>query len=181
MAWPLILYAVGSAVQMIGQAQANAAQADAEARNAEFLREQERQQQAATRREMRIQERESALTRGLQIGAYASGNIDVGSGSAVAFLAEQEASSIEERAAIRTEGDLRSKLARLRAEDAQGTADTLRSSQFRDSQFLGSGLQAFGNMYSMFSSGGGASKNVRIGKPKSFAGNYKGAGNSGVA
>jgi len=177
MAWPMVLMAAGSMIQMFGQAQANAAQSAAEARNAQFLREQAAQQEAATRREMKLQERDQDRLRGAQIGAYASGNVDIGSGSALSFLAEQEAFAIEERAAIRTDGDLRTKLALLRAEDSQSTSDTLGSFQYNVTQGLGTFLSNAGSMYKAGGGGGG----INVGKPKKFAGNYGGAGNGGVA
>lgn len=134
MALPAVLIAAQMGLQLYGQYRANQEQAAAEARNAAFLREQANFAERATQREMKLQEIQSKRLRGEQVVGFAQGGVDVGSGSALDFLVDQEASAIEERAAIRSEGDMRVRLASLRADAAQFTADTLSSGSYNTMQ-----------------------------------------------
>lgn len=132
--WPLVLMGVQMGLQMYGQAQANAAQADAEAKNAWYYRQQAAFAESSTQRELRIQERQQKRLRGEQVVGFASSGVDVGSGSALDFLVDQESDAIEERAAIRSEGDMRVQLALYRGEAADATTRTLRSSSYNNTQ-----------------------------------------------
>lgn len=150
MAWPVVLFAAGAALNMYGQYQANKDQSEAEARNAAFLREQQALEKKAKERELRLQSREQDMIRGEQIGAFASANISLSSGSAIDFLVDQEMQGIEERYAIHAQGDLRYKLAGLRAEDSERTSQRLGSFEHNFIQGLGTGLSAFGTGYGLF-------------------------------
>lgn len=149
---PAVLIAAQMGLQLYGQYRANQDQAAAEARNAAFLREQAAFAEATTQREMRLQERQSKLLRGEQTVGFAAGGVDVGSGSALDFLVDQESQAIAERAAIRSEGDMRVRLASLRADASQTTADTLRSGDYNNLQ-AGATILGGAKDYALYDSG----------------------------
>lgn len=162
--WPLIIMGAQMGLQMYGQQQANRQQAEAEARNAEYYKKQAQFAEQSTQREMRLQERQQARLRGEQIVGFTEGNVDVGSGTALDFLVEQESYSIQERAAIRSEGDMRVELALLRGESAQTTSNTLNSSQYNNTQAAGTILSGASNVMSYGASSGKSSG--KVAKPK---------------
>jgi len=134
---------------MYGQWRANQDQADAEAANAAFLREQAAFFAEAGRREELLQDRESKRLFGNQVSAYAAAGVDIGSGSALAVLAESRANAVEETAAIQKETDLRVRLALLRAQQADSTAKNLRSFKNNALQLGGTALGGAANIISM--------------------------------
>lgn len=127
MAWPLVLMGAGIALQTYGQMKSNQDQSIAEARNAEYYRDQARFAQEAGDREEMLATRQAKQFLGSQVTALAANGIDVGSASAVDLLADTQIQAIQERAAIRAETAFRVNLANLRAADSQATSDALGS------------------------------------------------------
>lgn len=158
MAWPLALIAAGTALQVYGNYRANMDQADAEAKNANFYREQAHNFELATQRELKIHQRESNMLFGRQVGAYASAGVKLSSGSALDVLMYSRKSAIEEDYAIQREGDSRVRLAMLRAEQADQTAASLRDPMNNAMQAAGPILSAAGNY-----TGNGTSSKAKTG------------------
>lgn len=124
MAWPLVLFAVTQAVSTYGKYQADQAQAEAEAKNASYYREQAGFIQLATERESALFKKKAARLQGDQVGAVAKGGIAL-SGDMLQQLAGERAESILEDNAIRADGSFKARLARLRANQADETARSL--------------------------------------------------------
>ena len=122
---PLILMAAGTGLQMFSQWMANIDQAKAEYENAKFYKEQGDVARSQMYRDMDIADREYEYRKGATIGAEASGGVDVGSGSAINNIAAVAAAKVKELSAIKLQGELNMKLARLRGARSQSTADTL--------------------------------------------------------
>ena len=149
--WQAVVIGASAAMSIYGQYKANQAQADAEEQNAAFLREQAKFFQRAGDREERIHEQQSKHLFGEQVGAYARGGVDIGSGSALAVLAGSKANAMEEAGAIRSETELRTRLALLRAQQADETAAQLRDPMNNFLQGAGTALGASGNIAALSS------------------------------
>lgn len=122
MAAPLI--ASATALQVIGQAEANRRQAELERLNAQFLTEQAEFSNLSTAREESIFEDQLSELQGQQIGAFAKAGVDL-SGSALNKIIQTTSKGIEELRAIQASGALNTRLASLRASSAFQTANTL--------------------------------------------------------
>lgn len=126
MAWPAILMGAGIALNVIGNYRSNMEKADAEAANAVFYREQAQFAKETGERAEKVSERQYAKLYGEQVGAFAAAGVDIGSGTALDFLAESRVVQMEEQAAIRKESSMNVRLASLRAEAALRSAEALR-------------------------------------------------------
>lgn len=126
MAWPLALMGAGIALNVIGNYRQNMDRADAEAANASFYREQAQFAKETGERTERVSERQYKKLYGEQVGAFAAAGVDIGSGTALDFLAESRVIQMEERAAIRKEASMNVRLATLRADAAMSAAESYR-------------------------------------------------------
>jgi peptidyl-tRNA hydrolase len=124
MAIGAVLMGAGLALDAYGNAKANKAQAAAEERNAQFLRRQAHFNQQSGERQLLLFDRESAILHGDQLSAFAKAGIDTA--SSARFMALEMGFRQEERIAIKDEFRLDVDLARLRAEDSQRAANSLR-------------------------------------------------------
>jgi hypothetical protein len=118
--------AAGIAMNVYGQLKSNADKASAEAANASFYREQAAFAQEAGDRAAAIADRKNKRVLGEEVGAFAKGNVDIGSGSALDVLAEQRTIAIEEQFAIKREADMNVRLANLRANASMDAANAYR-------------------------------------------------------
>lgn len=124
MSVPLLV--AGTALQMLGNYQANLAQAEAEFRNAQFYNDQAMFVKEAETRELAIASREYTYKMGAQISAAAKGGADVGSGSIALGVANTAVLRAQELAAIKRKADLDFKLARGRSAASLATSDRLK-------------------------------------------------------
>jgi len=124
MAAGLALFAVGTALSVFGQIQANRAQAEAEEQNALWLDEQAKFAQAASNREQDIFARESELQIGEQIAGLGASGFEI-SGTAIDILNDSFRAASEEMAAIRLQGKMQVEEAALKAHAARANADRL--------------------------------------------------------
>ncbi len=129
MAIPFVLMAAGTALQVAGQYQANMAQAKAELQNADYYRAQADFVRQAQFRQADITAREYTARKGLQVSAYAKGNVDL-SGSAATVVAATLAEQVEELTAIKQKGELDYKLAIMRSRQSTQQAETLSSFEY---------------------------------------------------
>lgn len=143
----VVLMGAGMALQMYGQYQANKAQADAEAKNAEFFRMEGKHAEAAARREESIYRQESEEAIGMQTTTFAKAGVDI-SGSPLMVLAQARSTQMDEISAIKNEGALRARLAYARGEQAQSEADVLRSAKYNLLQMGGTFLTGSGRILS---------------------------------
>ena len=111
---PLALMAGGTALQIAGQYRANLAKARAAKANAAWYDEQAEFAAESMRRSLRLTEARYAQAFGAQSSAYAASGVDVGSGSALNVLAGTLTDMYAELDAVRKQGELNIKLARLR-------------------------------------------------------------------
>lgn len=126
---PVSLMAAGTVMSMVGQYQANMAQAKAERQNAiMFQRQAEFALSAQFRQEDIARNRYSQMV-GAQVSAYARGGVDI-SGSAAGTVVRTLASQMEELYAIKQKGSLEYALASARGAQSSSTADTLGSFQY---------------------------------------------------
>ncbi len=144
--WPVMLMAAGTVMSAYGNYKSNLAQADAEGKNAEYYREQAKMAAAAGAREESIFKRKSNIMFGNQVGAFAKGNVDLGSGSALDFLAESKVQTLNEISAIRTQTDARINLAMLRAGASEAHANSLRDPTNNFLQMGGTLLSGMGSI-----------------------------------
>lgn len=140
--WQAIALGAGIAMQGLGKMKANADQADAEEKNAAFYREQADFAAKAGERQRMIFDRESVILFGEQASAFAKAGIDT-SGSGY-FLAQQNLFRAQESNAIQEETDMNVRLATLRAEQADATADALNSQGFLET-IAGPALMGLGS------------------------------------
>lgn len=143
MGWPLAIAAGVGVLRAYGQYRANIDQAAAEDENAKFFREQERFAELSSEREEAIFSRQADQLFGNQASAIASSGFEF-SGTNMQIMAETKQRVSEEKAAIRMEGNMRTRLARLRAESTQRGADALRDSQNNTMQAVGTILGSAG-------------------------------------
>lgn len=122
---PLALMAVGTALQIFGNLQANYNQALAEEKNAEYYREQAEFVKESMFRESQLASDAYESVKGRQVSAIAKGGADL-SGSAAAIVADTIAKKGEELAAIKRKGELDWKLATLRQRNSENAARELR-------------------------------------------------------
>ncbi len=122
---PLVLMAVGTALQVAGGYKANLDQAEAELRNEAFYKKQATLSTAAAFREMHIAGVRYTATKGAQLSAYAKGGVDI-SGSAAEVIASTLADKVDEIESIRLKGTMDYTLAMSRARLSGSTAASLR-------------------------------------------------------
>ena len=130
MAIPLALMAAGTAMQVIGNWQANMDQASAEAANAKFYEEQATFARDAMFRQLDIANSEYTAKIGAQVTGYARNSVDMSSGSVTNNIAGSLAKQTAELVAIRRKGAMEVSLARLRGTQAMDTAKTLSSTSY---------------------------------------------------
>lgn len=110
---PLILMAAGTAMSIAGQISSNYAQAAEELENQKYYDQQAKYARDSMLRAEALAESDYTTKLGMQIGAYASGNVDV-SGSAAITVGGTIKQAMDEIWAIKQKGDLEFKLARSR-------------------------------------------------------------------
>jgi hypothetical protein len=120
----LALLGGGLVLKSYGEFKANMDQADSEAQNASFYREQAEFSRLAGIRQREIFERETAQLEGEQRTGFAKGGVD--STSTVDFFSAQTYTWQQESLAIKRESDMNVRLAMLRADNAHQTAERLR-------------------------------------------------------
>ncbi len=125
MAVPMLLMAAGTAMQVFGNMSANAAQAEAELKNARYFGEQAEFVKESMFREGVMAAQKYEAAKGRQISAVFKGGADL-SGSAAGIVAETIARKSEELVAIKKKGELDYKLAKLRQRQAEETASSLK-------------------------------------------------------
>ena len=144
--------AVGTVIKSFGQIKANNDQAAAERQNAAYYREQADFARKAGDRKRTIFDRESTVVYGDQVAGFAKAGVDTTNSSF--FLAQQVLYRQTESFAIKQESDFNVRLAMLRAEQAESTANAL-------SDPLNNALMIGGNVLSLagnfMPAGGGAS------------------------
>lgn len=156
MAIPLILMAAGTALQVIGQYQANMDQAQAELQNAQFYQRQADFAKQAEYRAASLANREYSYRKGAQISAYAKGGVDL-SGSASSVVAETAAQKIEELNAIKLKGNLEYSLAHQRSLQSSDKAAMLQD-------FTYNAMQAGGTILTNLAKASDNNPNSGVGK-----------------
>jgi hypothetical protein len=139
------LMGLGIAMQGYGRVKANLDQAMEEEMNAGFYREQAEFSRKAGDRQKDIFDRESEVLYGEQLSAFAKAGVDTSSNSL--FMAKTMLFRDQESNAIKEEADFRTRLAMLRADQAQRTADSLSDPFNNAMQVFGMGLNAAGSQY----------------------------------
>lgn len=119
------LLGAGTILKSYGTLLADASQADAEEKNASFYREQAAFAKSAGERQRAIFDDQSLELQGAQASAFAKGGS--GTQNQSLFVAKQALSRQQESAAIKQEADMNTRLAMLRADQAQSHADDLNS------------------------------------------------------
>lgn len=122
--WALAIMGAGMFMNAMGKQQADAAQADAERQNASYFREQANFIEEAGRRELELFNRKATKTFGDTIGTYSSSGVAL-TGSVLETLAGERSKAIFESNAIQKETEFKARLARLRADQADDTANSL--------------------------------------------------------
>lgn len=115
----------GALLNVMGQRKADSAQADSELLNADFFDKQADLSEFETARELDIFSREAGAVIGSAQSALARSGVSF-SGSSVAAIAQGKLQARKEEGAIIEAGKLKVELARLRANNARETADSLR-------------------------------------------------------
>lgn len=136
---PAALMAAGTALSVMGQYQANLAQAKAELRNSAWYREQAAFAFQAGIREAEIAKSRYTATKGAQVSAYARGNVDI-SGSAAGVIADTVAKMHAELRAIDLKTRMEYSLASQRARASEETANLLSDPIFNLTQAGGTAL-----------------------------------------
>lgn len=146
--------AVGTIIKSFGQIKANNDQAAAERANAAYYREQADFAKKAGDRKRTIFDRESTVIYGDQVSGFAKAGVDTANSSF--FLAQQMLYRQTESFAIKQEADANVRLAMLRAEQSESTANAL-------SDPLNNALMIGGNVLSLagnFIPAGGGGKTL---------------------
>ena len=130
---PLILMAAGTALQISGQLGANAAQAAAEKKNAQFYEEQAQFARLSAQRAESLSEVDWTTRYGAQVSAYAGGGVDL-SGSAGLTVGGTLKMAVDDLFAIKKKGEMDMKLARLRGGQSAERANTLGSTEYNATQ-----------------------------------------------
>jgi hypothetical protein len=135
----LALLGGGLLIKSYGQFRANMAQADAEAANASFYREQAEFAAKAGERAVLIHDRESVVLYGEQASGFAKAGVS--SSNSSLFMAKEMLFRQEESAAIKAETDMNVRLAMLRADQSEREADSLRDPLTNALQFGSNAFQ----------------------------------------
>lgn len=125
----------GLVMGAMGSVKADFAQARSEMQNAAFYREQANLARISGERQRLIFDRESVILFGEQRTAFAKAGVDSSSNSL--FLAQQAFYRVQEGEAITIEKEFNVRLANLRADQSEATANSLRDN---------AGLKAAGGM-----------------------------------
>jgi hypothetical protein len=133
----------GTGLNMLGNYQANLAQAGAEERNARYLIDEADFIRDTAKREEMLLRSDREQVKGAQAAAYGASGFSL-AGSALQVIADTDYKTQIEANAIRREGRLKEYLARARAADAMSTARTLRSDDYNIKQALGTILNTGG-------------------------------------
>jgi hypothetical protein len=141
---PAIFMGVGLGLQAYGMFRANNAQAAAEEANAGFFREQADFAREAGDRQRKIFNHESDYLFGDQMSAFAKAGVDTGSSSY--FMSQQVLFRQEESYAIKKEADMNVRLAMLRADQSQQTANSLRNPVNTLLPIMGEGASMAGSL-----------------------------------
>lgn len=123
----------GTALSILGNYQANKAQAAAERQNAQFLREQMEFYQRTADRDVRLLERETDKIKGEQIANAGASGLAM-TGSVLTLLMSTHQESALERIALEDNADMAIREAGMKAGQAEKTADTLSSTSFNLTQ-----------------------------------------------
>lgn len=123
----MALFAAGTALNVIGNYQANLRQAQAELQNAAFYKEQAEFTILAKQRATEIAESEYAFRYGQQVSQAAKGGVDVTRGSVAGIFASTVAKKVREIAAIKEKSELDFKLATMRGMQSEEVAGFLSS------------------------------------------------------
>ncbi len=121
------LYGAGHLIQGVGQYQNATAQEAQERQNAAFYREQAEFAKKSGERQRLIFDRESQILYGEQLSGFAKAGIDTS--SSAEFMAREILYRDQESQAIRAEADLNVKLARMRANAAEVSANDIASAK----------------------------------------------------
>lgn len=139
------LLVLGTAMQAYGRVKANLDQAAEEEMNAGWYREQAEFSRIAGDRQKSIFDRESQVLYGEQGSAFAKAGVDTSSSSL--YMAKQMLVRDQESDSIKVEADFRTRLAMLRADQAQRTADDLSDPMNNAMQVFTMGVGAAGSRY----------------------------------
>lgn len=127
MSWVAVAVAgAGIIISTVGKLNANAAQADQDAKNAEYYREEAQFAQDQGDRKRLLFDRDTDLLHGQQESGFAKAGVDTT--SSTYFLAQQLTFRQQESSAITKETDMNVRLATLRANGADAQASNLTSS-----------------------------------------------------
>jgi len=143
MAIPIALMAAGTAISMFGQLSSNMEQAKAEAENAKFYEQQAAFARLGQLRAEALSEVDTATKIGAQVGAYASGNVDI-SGSAAYTVGGTLKQAIDDIWAIKQKGDMETKLARMRSTQSSERSALLSSVGYNAIQAGTTAINAYG-------------------------------------
>lgn len=139
----MVLFAAGTALNVIGNYQANLRQAQAELQNAAFYKEQAEFTILAKQRATEIAESEYAFRYGQQVSQAAKGGVDVTRGSVAGIFASTIAKKVREIAAIKEKSELDFKLATMRGLQSGEVAGFLSSPTTNLMQASGTLLTGF--------------------------------------
>lgn len=165
------LLGAGMVIKGIGQLKANMDQADAESKNASWYREQAAYARQVGDRQRSIFEDESQLLYGEQLSAFAKAGVDTSSSSL--FMAKTMISRQDESYAIKKEADMNVRIAMLRADQAEATANQLRD-PINNILQIGGGLLSGAGQSGLFDGGGGGGSQAPQLSP--WAGSGQGSG-----
>lgn len=143
MSYGAIALGVGTMMKYYGQTKADQAEARSHEMNASYYREQSDYARKTGEREQMVFDRESIVLHGDQVSAFAKSGVDVTAGAG--FIAQQMFYRQQESEAIKAEADFNVRLAMLKADQSQASADYLNSSDRKWSNFLSAGLGAAGS------------------------------------
>ena len=135
--------AAGFGLQVVGNIQANRAQAKAERFNAQLFEEQAKLSILASKRERHVFDLESDQFMGAQVNAFSKAGVDI-SGSALAKIASTKQQISAEGSIILENGRRAARSSLLQAQDARSRAKRLRSFGYNFMQSAPSGLAAAG-------------------------------------
>jgi hypothetical protein len=137
---PAVLLGAGLVMKGYGTYMANMAQAEGERKNASWYREQADFAKKSGERQQMIFDRESQVLYGEQLGAFTKAGVDTSASSY--FVAKQMLFRQQESYAIKQEADMNTRLAMLKADQAERNASQLSDPMNNLLQFGGSAMSA---------------------------------------
>jgi hypothetical protein len=120
------LLGAGTIIKAYGDIQSANAQAKAEEQNASFYREQAGYAEISGQRQLEVFDAETQVLVGQQGSAFAKAGVDMS--SAANFIGNQALMRQREAYSIKAESDMNVRLANLRADHSQASADAMRQS-----------------------------------------------------